>query len=106
MNYFSRPSWKEIISNYETECPICHSKSKLIDGANGLFFGCIMYFKNGCKGKTSPSMEILKELEEIANDFEKIDEHNDAVCGLMECYPDWDPDEEDVDSYREANGLD
>jgi len=29
----------------------------------------------------------------------------DHLTGLMEAYPEWDPDEEDIDAYREANGL-
>ncbi|MEK0338185.1 MAG: hypothetical protein QQN41_12195, partial [Nitrosopumilus sp.] len=93
MDFIEIPSWKKILAQYEGECPLCHSKTKLIDGEFGLFFGCTKFFENGCKGKTKPSKEILEEIEEWGKCIKHAEENNDARCGLMDCYPEWDPDE-------------
>ena len=38
--------------------------------------------------------------------FYDLDIESEKESGLMMAYPDWDPDEMDIDTYREKNGLD
>lgn len=106
----TRKMWEAKLSEYEGECPICHSKTKLIEGRNGLFFGCTKWRETGCKGKTKPSKEVLKDLEQYSEylmELEEIDEqYFYGICGLMDMYPDWDPDKIDLDDYLEIHGLD
>ena len=50
---FPAKSMKEFMYKYTNggDCPKCGNKTRMIDGMNGLFFGCTQYFVNGCKGK-------------------------------------------------------
>ncbi len=110
MSLFTNPSYRVILNQYEGECPLCHSKTILIDGESGYYLGCSMYKVTGCNGKTKLSDEDIKEIDEwndmILKDEEMAQIYFEAQCGLMCSYPDWDPDEMDINTYKEGHGLD
>jgi hypothetical protein len=84
-------------------CERCKSKMNLVESEDELFFRCS---KSTCNIKSRLNKADLINIINFRKRQRKPIEDDDWMGGLMDCYPDWDPDDMDIDDYREANGLD
>jgi len=89
-----------ITENSEGKCPKCRQSGMiLIKGKDGVFFGCSKYFTKGCKGTERLKKQDFLDIIEMWKHKEFVEIEASNLSGLMDAYPEWDPDKEDIDSY-------
>jgi hypothetical protein len=84
-------------------CNNCETTMKMVHDENGFVFICS---KKDCNATARLIKEDFLNLIEMERWFYDLDIESEKESGLMMAYPDWDPDEMDIDTYREKNGLD
>ncbi len=55
-------------------------------------------------------LEELKKLRQesinLAAQAMEEEEQEDYYCGMLDCFPDWNPEECEIDEFKEAHGYD
>ena len=105
---FKSYTFEDYINAYhDGECKQCKSKMFMFRGKDGPFFRCS---KRTCNGRLrlnkNDFIKFLRLKKHFLDHERSKDSFSEQLTGLMQCYPDWNPDEMDIDTYREINGLD